>query len=79
MSRATLLDATGRGVMSLRPGPNDVRALAPGVYFVREADGEGRVANAKVVLTRWGRTQARPGNLCSRPRLSVLSREFLQF
>jgi hypothetical protein len=34
--RAELLDAAGRKVMALRPGANDVRALAPGVYFVRQ-------------------------------------------
>jgi hypothetical protein len=26
----------GRRVLELQPGPNDVRALAPGVYFVRD-------------------------------------------
>ncbi|MFO7638188.1 MAG: hypothetical protein R6X14_02630 [bacterium] len=34
---AFLLDATGRKVMELQPGDNDVRHLAPGVYFVRTA------------------------------------------
>jgi hypothetical protein len=53
-SRAALLDIGGRKVMELRPGANDVRALAPGVYFVR---GEGRGAGdegriRKVLLTR---------------------------
>ncbi|UCG42509.1 MAG: VCBS repeat-containing protein [candidate division WOR-3 bacterium] len=33
-SGAMLLDATGRAVMDLQPGPNDVRHAAPGVYFV---------------------------------------------
>ncbi len=33
--RPNLLDATGRKVMVLQPGGNDVRHLAPGVYFVR--------------------------------------------
>jgi len=33
---ASLLDVSGRKVLDLKPGPNDVRALAPGVYFVRE-------------------------------------------
>ena len=33
---ARLLDAAGRCVLDLRPGPNDVRHLSPGVYFVRE-------------------------------------------
>jgi hypothetical protein len=31
-----LLDITGRRVMSLHSGQNDVRHIAPGVYFVRE-------------------------------------------
>jgi len=30
-----LLDLSGREVMSLRPGPNEVSHLAPGVYFLR--------------------------------------------
>jgi hypothetical protein len=30
-----LLDACGRKVMALVPGPNDVSRLAPGVYFVQ--------------------------------------------
>jgi hypothetical protein len=29
-----LLDITGRRVMDLQPGPNDIRHVAPGVYFV---------------------------------------------
>jgi len=37
--RQELLDAAGRGVMELRPGPNDVRHLNAGVYFIRK-DGE---------------------------------------
>ena len=32
----TLLDAQGRKVLALHPGPNDVSRLSPGVYFVRE-------------------------------------------
>jgi DNA-binding beta-propeller fold protein YncE len=34
--RAELLDISGRKVMVLAPGVNDVRRLAPGVYFIRE-------------------------------------------
>jgi hypothetical protein len=34
MSRAALLDVSGRKVLDLLPGANDVRTLAPGVYFV---------------------------------------------
>jgi hypothetical protein len=43
-SDIVLLDATGRRAMSLRPGPNDVSSLAPGVYFVVAPAGPARVA-----------------------------------
>jgi len=33
-----LLDAAGRKVMELRPGPNDIRGLKRGVYFIRSAE-----------------------------------------
>jgi len=52
---SVLLDVSGRKEMDLVPGANDVRALAPGVYFVRRAETEdGRPAPAvhKVVVTR---------------------------
>jgi hypothetical protein len=51
---SSLLDALGRKVMDLRPGANDVRALAPGVYFVRQASVVERGASAvtKVIITR---------------------------
>jgi hypothetical protein len=55
MSRAALLDISGRKVMHLRSGANDVRALAPGVYFVRGPetdDGRPGAAVTKVVVTR---------------------------
>jgi YVTN family beta-propeller protein len=42
-----LLDITGRKVLDLWPGANDVSAIAPGVYFVRE---QGRMR--KVVVAR---------------------------
>jgi hypothetical protein len=49
----SLFDMTGRQVMVLRPGANDVRALAPGVYFVRAVSRELSAAGCrKVVLTR---------------------------
>jgi YVTN family beta-propeller protein len=51
MSRAILLDVSGRRVMDLKPGANDVRALAPGVYFVREAQAQAHAVR-KVVITR---------------------------
>jgi DNA-binding beta-propeller fold protein YncE len=49
---ADLMDVSGRKVMDLRPGANDVRALAPGVYFVREAQAQVQAqAVRKIVLT----------------------------
>ena len=52
--RHVLLDISGRKVLDLLPGPNDVRHVAPGVCFVRSASGVEREASAvtKVVLTR---------------------------
>ena len=49
-----LLDATGRKVMDLTPGENNVRHLAPGVYFVRQASGVVRNASSvhKVIIQR---------------------------
>ncbi len=54
---AELLDATGRKMLDLAPGLNDVRHLAPGVYFVRPASGLERHASSiervsKLILTR---------------------------
>ncbi len=49
MSRAALLDISGRKVLDLLPGANDVRALAPGVYFVREAQAQ---TVSKVIVTK---------------------------
>ena len=47
-----LMDVSGRKVMGLKSGANDVRALAPGVYFVREAQAQAQAqAVRKVVLT----------------------------
>jgi len=53
-ANSSLLSIDGRKVLDLHPGANDVRTLAPGVYFVR---GEGRGAGdvgqiRKVVVTR---------------------------
>jgi DNA-binding beta-propeller fold protein YncE len=47
-----LLDITGRKVMPLQPGPNDIRHLAPGVYFVRSAGSGRRDAVRKVIVER---------------------------
>jgi hypothetical protein len=50
-----LLDISGRKVLDLMPGANDIRALAPGVYFVRSepsAASREPLAVTKVVVTR---------------------------
>jgi carboxypeptidase D len=49
-SAGVLFDASGRAVLELRPGPNDVSRLAPGVYFARVAAPGG--AATRVVLAR---------------------------
>jgi phosphoribosylformylglycinamidine (FGAM) synthase PurS component len=49
-----LLDISGRKVLALHPGPNDVSGLAPGVYFVRgQGSGVGGQEEVrKVVIQR---------------------------
>jgi hypothetical protein len=51
-SRADLLDISGRKVMGLRAGPNDVSRLSPGVYFVTENGARCTVRSRKVVIQR---------------------------
>jgi len=48
----TLLDCTGRQVVNLKPGVNDLRNLAPGVYFLTEIRNQRRVTAQKVIITR---------------------------
>ncbi|HTW91923.1 MAG TPA: exo-alpha-sialidase [bacterium] len=52
--KTVLLDVSGRKVIDLCPGPNDVSRLAPGVYFVRSAsDVMGDASSVrKVVIQR---------------------------
>ena len=50
--RTELLDISGRSVMTLRAGLNDVSHLAPGVYFVRPAGDCRQFPVSRVVLTR---------------------------
>ena len=51
--RAELQDISGRKVLDLRPGANDVSGLAPGVYFVRAVScGLSAASCQKVVVTR---------------------------
>jgi len=51
-STSRLLDISGRSVMALKPGPNDVSRLAPGVYFVHSPIANRHSSITKVVLTR---------------------------
>jgi hypothetical protein len=44
-----LLDVSGRKALDLKPGENDVRHLAPGVYFIGEARAQ---AIRKIVITK---------------------------
>jgi hypothetical protein len=52
--RLPLLDISGRKVLDLHAGANDVRSLAPGVYFVkRPLTEDGRPGDVqKIVVTR---------------------------
>lgn len=49
----SLFDMTGRAVTVLHPGPNDVRSLAPGTYFVRAVSRKlSAVSCQKVIIAR---------------------------
>jgi hypothetical protein len=50
--QAELLDITGRRVLSLQPGANDIRNVVPGVYFLRSAESGGRSPVRKTVIQR---------------------------
>jgi hypothetical protein len=47
--RADLLDVSGRKIIELHAGANDVSRLAPGVYFVRDAQSQ---AARRIVIQR---------------------------
>lgn len=55
---SSLFDMTGRKVMALRPGGNDVSRLSPGVYFCRQTTGFASSVEAqthavtKVIIAR---------------------------
>jgi hypothetical protein len=55
MATGELLDVSGRKVLDLRPGPNEISRLAPGAYFVREEPQAPNFRSRgtwKIVLTR---------------------------
>ncbi len=50
-----LIDATGRRVLELKPGTNDISNLAPGVYFIRQAQPDRQTVSrpaVRVIITR---------------------------
>jgi len=50
---AVVYTVSGQKVMDLHPGPNDVRHLAPGIYFITMRDAENRSRQAhKVIISR---------------------------
>jgi len=49
--RVELLNISGRKVLDLKPGANDIRHLSPGVYFYR-LDTPGFTDVKKAVLIR---------------------------
>jgi hypothetical protein len=50
-TRDELLDISGRKVLNLRPGANDVSHLAPGIYFMREVQAQAQAVR-KIVIQR---------------------------
>lgn len=51
-SPSWLLDISGRKVLDLKPGANDVRRLAPGVYLVHSANDKRQSQMARVIVAR---------------------------
>ncbi|MCL6466235.1 MAG: hypothetical protein K6T77_05725 [candidate division WOR-3 bacterium] len=47
-----LFDISGRKVLNLQPGVNDIRHLAPGVYFIQPMKEVPGKATVKVLITR---------------------------
>ena len=48
--REGLMNVSGRKVLDLHPGANDARALAPGVYFVREEQAQAQAQAVRKVV-----------------------------
>ncbi|MFO7651572.1 MAG: hypothetical protein R6X13_09575 [bacterium] len=51
-SRQELLDISGRRVLALKPGPNDVSHFTSGVYFVQSTIDNRNSTISKVLITR---------------------------
>ena len=52
MVNSALVDISGRRVIDLHPGANDVSALSPGVYFYRQTAGFASSVEAQVQTVR---------------------------
>ncbi|MEO0005361.1 MAG: hypothetical protein ABIK49_05100, partial [candidate division WOR-3 bacterium] len=50
-SSVLLLDITGRKVLDLKPGANDIRHLSPGVYFLMRKKGTA-TESKKILIVR---------------------------
>ncbi len=50
MATGELLDISGRKVTDLHAGANDVRYLAPGVYFVRRIQAQAQAQAVRKVI-----------------------------
>jgi hypothetical protein len=51
-ARSELLDISGRKVLDLQAGANDISRLAPGVYFVRAVSRELSAVSCHKVLVQ---------------------------
>jgi aminopeptidase N len=51
-SAIVLLDVSGRKVLALHAGPNDISRLAPGVYFVQTTAGVIHASTSRVAVMR---------------------------
>jgi len=47
--KAVLMDVSGRRVLKLKPGANDVRFLSPGIYFVRNQARNSNVTRVVII------------------------------
>jgi len=50
--RPVLLNASGRCVLDLHPGENNVSGLSPGVYFLHSTIDNRHASMTKVIITR---------------------------
>ena len=51
-SAVFLLDITGRKVLALHPGANDLRHLTPGVYFLHQKSKDSKLVTRKILIVK---------------------------